>query len=120
MNVIINRKKNSIIFIPVRLKRHRDINGGHRHIILENIGDRYVSVGLSSKNKKGSNSTNYQCENDILGSGSRSYMRRQGTVDKIKNYYGNETTGVMTPKDYRQARIYGERAKEKYLSKKKK
>ena len=101
------------------LKRHRDKNGGHQHVILENIEDKHVSVGLSSKSKKGRNSTNYKCETDILGNGKASFLRRQGTVDSMTNY-DSPRSAKMTEKDYAQAKVYGERAKRKYLDKRKK
>ena len=101
------------------LKRHRDKQGNHHHVILEDIEDSHVSVGTTTKVKKGKNSTNYGCESDIVGTGKRSYLRRQGTVDKKENYY-DAKTGLMTEKDFNQAKIYGERAKEKYLAEKNK
>ena len=45
-------------------------------------------------------------------------MRRQGTVAPKKDYSGKRD-GTMTPKDFAQAVIYGERAKQKYLNEKK-
>lgn len=39
--------------IPVTIKTHKDKNGGHPHIIVDNIDDKHVSVGLStSKTRK--------------------------------------------------------------------
>ena len=112
-------KETSVISVP--LKRHRDKNNGHYHIIVDSVEDQYVSVGTSSKATKGkhSKSPNYRCEADILGSGQPTYLRRQGTVDKKTNYFGSRQ-GPMTVKDYERVRIYGERAKQKYLAKKKK
>ena len=106
-------------FVSVTLKRHRDKNDGHRHVILENIEDKHVSVGLTTKVKKGKNSTNYNCKSDVLGNGENSYMRRQGTVDLQSNYF-SPTIGLMTEEAYEQAKIYGERAKQRYLDKKEK
>lgn len=103
--------------MSVILKRHRDKNNGHRHVILGDIDDKHVSVGLTSKKKKGRNSTNYDCKSDVIGNGENSYMRRQGTVDYKSNYF-SPTTGQMAEKAYEQAKIYGERAKERYLNKK--
>lgn len=45
-------------------------------------------------------------------------MRRQGMVAPFSEYE-KQRTGTMTPKDYSQAKIYGNRAKEKYLKNKK-
>ena len=47
-------------------------------------------------------------------------MRRQGTVAPIKEYEKKERKGKMSPKDYAKAREYGDRAKQKYLSNRKK
>lgn len=106
-------------FVSVLLKRHRDTQGNHHHVILEDIEDKHVSVGTTTKSKKGKNSTNYGCDNDIVGTGQRSYLRRQGIVD-FKTNYSDPKQGRMTIKDYAQAKIYGQRAKEKYLAQKKK
>ena len=46
-------------------------------------------------------------------------MRRQGTVAPMGEYE-NPRKGAMSPKDYAQAKIYGERAKQKYFDKQKK
>lgn len=109
----------SVSFVTVLLKRHRDSQGNHNHVILEDIDDRHVSVGTTSRSKKGKNSPNYKCENDIIGNGKQSYLRRQGIVD-LQTNYSNPSQGRMTTKDYAQAKIYGQRAKEKYLAEKKK
>lgn len=108
-----------VSFVSVLLKRHRDSQGNHNHVILEDIDDKHVSVGTTSSPKKGKNSPNYKCENDIIGNGEQSYLRRQGIVDFKKNY-SDPKRGRMTVKDYVQAQIYGQRAKEKYLANKKK
>ena len=105
--------------MPVILKRHPDKKGGHQHLILDDIEDKHVSVGLTSQPKKGRNSTNYKCETDVLGNGKTSFLRRQGTVDSMKNY-DSPRSAKMTEKDYAQAKMYGERAKQKYLNKRKK
>ena len=104
--------------VSVLLKKHRDKNGGHHHVILEDIEDKHVSVGLTTDFKKGKNSTNYDCRGDVLGNGKASYMRRQGTVDFQENYF-NPRHGKMTEEAYAQAKVYGERAKQKYFEKKK-
>ena len=105
--------------MPALLKFHHDKNGGHHHVILENVKDKHVSVGLTSKSKKRHNSTNYKCETDVLGNGKMSFLRRQGTVDSMTNY-DSPRSAKMTEKDYAQAKMYGERAKQKYLNKRKK
>lgn len=113
-------KRKNIDTFSVPLKRHKDKNRGHWHVILETFDGFHVSVGTTSKPKKGKKATgtNYPCENDILGNGKPTYLRRQGNVDFTENYYGKKS-GKMTQKDYRQAMIYGARAKQKFLQKKK-
>ena len=105
--------------VPVTIKKHNDRNGGHPHIIMDNIENKHVSVGLSTKPKKGKRGgTNYALEKSPLDDGKTSYMRRQGTVAP-KGEYQNKRKGTMTPKDYEQAKVYAERAKQKYLDEKK-
>lgn len=104
--------------IPVIIKKHNDKNGGHPHVIVEDIDNKHVSVGLSTRAKKGKNHPNYPLERSPLNDGKNSYMRRQGTVAPKKEY-SERRTGSMTPKDYEQAKIYAERAKQKYLDGKK-
>lgn len=104
--------------IPVRIKTHKDKNGGHPHVIVDDVDDKHVSVGLTHDKKKGKNSPNYPMEQNPLGGSERSYMHRQGTVDSKKMYRG-ERQGKMSPKDYDKAKEYGKRAKQKYLDRKK-
>lgn len=106
-----------LILRPVRVKKHKDNNDGHHHIIVEDFEDKHVSVGLTTKNKKGRNATNYQCEVNPLGGKQTSYMRRQGTVAPQSEYDSKEQVGKLTLKDYDRAQEYGERAKQKYLEK---
>lgn len=103
--------------ICVTLKFLPDNNGGHHHVVLEDIDDKHVSVGLTTKAKKGKNATNYKLEQSPLKDGKTSYMRRQGTVKPKKSYQGSRT-GKMTDKDYQRAKAYGNKAKAKYLAKK--
>lgn len=105
--------------ISVKIKTHKDNKGGHPHVILENMDKNHVSVGLSTRATKGKGSKNYRLEKSPLNDGKNSYMRRQGTVAPMGEYE-NPRKGAMTPKDYAQAKIYGERAKQKYLDKQKK
>lgn len=108
--------KNNLI--NVEIKNHKDKNGGHPHVILENYGRYHVSVGLTTQKKKGKKgSPNYELEKNPFNDGKKSYMRRQGCVDYQYNYF-NRRTGVMTKKDYCQAQLYGKRAKDKFLTKK--
>ncbi len=112
-------KKSSIDMVDVTLKKHRDKKGGHHHVILETFDNYHVSVGLTSKNSKGKGSTNYDCKSDVLKSGKNSYMRRQGTVDKKSSYF-DKRKSKMTATAFAQAKIYGQRAKEKFLRENKK
>lgn len=105
--------------ISVHIKTHKDNKGGHPHVIVDNVDDKHVSVGLTTKKKKGKNATNYKLSVNPLGGKQQSYMRRQGTVDDASNYH-SPRQGTMTPKDYDQAKIYGNRAKQKYLDEKNK
>jgi len=105
--------------VPVTIKWRDDKQGGHNQVILENIDNKHVSVGLTTKASKGKGSTNYKLENDPLGKGKTSYMRRQGTVAP-QTEYKDPRKGNMTPKDHARATEYGERAKQKYINKKKK
>lgn len=105
--------------VDVLIKRHNDRNQGHYHVILEDIDDKHVSVGLTTDSKKGKNSTNYKMEKSPFKDSATSYMRRQGTVANIKEYSGLYK-GVFTKKDYERAKTYGNRAKQKYIENKKK
>ena len=104
-------------FVQVIIKTHNDTKGGHPHIIVDNVDNTHVSVGLSTKPKKGKNSPNYKLEKSPLNAGKQSFMRRQGTV-ALKDEYSGKRNGSLTPKDYAQAKIYGEKAKQKYLDRK--
>ena len=106
-------------YVFVTIKKHSDKNGGNPHIIVEDIEDKHVSVGLSTQKRKGKKGgMNYAMEKSPLDDGKNSYMRRQGTVAPKKEY-SEKRMGSMTPKDYNQAKIYAERAKQKYLAEKK-
>lgn len=103
--------------VPVRIKTHNDSKGGHPHIIVDDIDDKHVSVGLTHDKYKGKNHNNYALERNPLGGDKKSYMHRQGTVAPRQSYSG-ERSGRMTPKDYDKAKEYGEKAKRKYIDKK--
>ncbi len=104
--------------ITVTIKFLPDSNGGHHHIVIEDIDDKHVSVGLTTHKRKGKgkkSGKNYTLSKSPLNDGKESYMRRQGTVKPKKSYQGAKK-GKMTEKDYRQAKVYGDKAKAKYLS----
>mgnify|MGYP000964654625 CR=1 FL=1 len=113
-------KKEKSKDINVIIKNHRDKNKGHPHIIMDTFDNKHVSIGLTKSPKKGKNSPNYKLDKDPLGSKDTSYVRRQGTIDKKTNYINKSRTGQLTEKDYGQIKIYSNRAKDKYLKKKKK
>lgn len=110
------KKNNGYVYITI--KKHNDKNGGHPHIIMDDIGNKHVSIGLSTKPKKGKNHPNYPLEKSPLNDGKNSYMRRQGTIAPKTEYEGPRK-GSITSKDYEQAKVYAERAKQKYLAEKK-
>ena len=103
--------------ISVTIKNHKDKKGGHPHVIVGNSDQKHISVGLSTKPKKGKNSPNYALQKSPLNDGKTSYMRRQGTVAPIGEYK-KARKGTMTPTDYKKAKEYGNKAKQKYLQKK--
>lgn len=105
--------------VKVNVKNHYDKTDRHPHIILENIDNKYVSVGLTTKPKKGKKGgNNYLLEKSPipLKKGKKSYIRRQGTVAPMSEYT-NLRKGVLTIDDYDRVKLYGERAKQKYLEK---
>ena len=105
--------------IPVTIKTHQDKKGGHPHVIMGDIDNNHVSVGLSTKHRKGKKGgMNYALEKSPLDDGKNSFMRRQGPVAPKKEYV-RKRKGSMTPNDYARAKIYGDRAKQKYLDEKK-
>ncbi len=102
--------------ITVKIKFKNDKNGGHPHVIVDELEKNHVSVGLSTHAKKGKNSPNYKLTVNPLGGTEQSFMRRQGTVAPKKDYKTPQK-GVMTPNDYEKAKTYGEKAKQKHLEK---
>lgn len=105
--------------VTITIKIHSDKKGGHPHVILENIDEKHVSVGLTTSPKKGKNSPNYKLTVNPLGGEEQSFMRRQGTVAPIVEY-SNPRKGKMTPQDFDTAKRYGNKAKSKYIEKKNK
>lgn len=103
--------------VPVNIKTHKDKQGGHPHVIVDNVENKHVSVGLSTKPTKGKGSKNYRLEKSPLNDGKNSYMRRQGTVAP-KGEYEHPRRGSMMQKDYDKAKEFGAKAKQKYLEKK--
>ena len=112
-NITVNEK-----LMTLTIKFKDDKKGGHNHIIVDNVGDNHVSVGLTTKPKKGKNSTNKELTVSPipLKKGKKSFMRRQGTVAPKKTYR-NPRKGKMAKQDYDLAKEYGARAKQKHLAK---
>ena len=106
-----------IELVVVELRKHKDKKGGHYHIKVDSVDENLVSVGLSTKSKKGKNHPNYHLDISPLNDGKTAFMRRQGTVAP-KGEYEKPRKGTMTPKDFEQAKVIGEKAKQKYLNKK--
>lgn len=79
------------------------------------VQDKNVSVGLTSKSKKGKNHPNIKLEHNPLKNKKTSHMRRQGTVDKKSNYSSTSQTGKLTQADNEKAQKIGNKAKQKYL-----
>lgn len=107
-------------FVPITVKTHKDSKGGHPHGIIDDIDDKHVSVGFTHDRYKGKgkkSGNNYALESNPLGGDKQSYMRRQAIVAP-KNEYSNSRKGSLTQKDFEQALIYAERAKQKYIDSK--
>lgn len=105
--------------VPVQIKTYKDKRGGHPHAIMDNVDDFHVSVGFTTRDKKGSNHPNYKMEKSPLNDGKQSYMRRQATVAS-KTEYEKPRQGSMTKKDYEYAKRVADRGKQKYISEKNK
>lgn len=103
--------------VDVIISTHNDSNGGHPHVLMDEIDDKNVSVGLTTRPKKGKNHPNYPLAKDPVGGDKQSYMRRQATIDN-KGNYKNPRSGSMAKKDYDKAKEYADRAKENYIAKK--
>ena len=86
----------------ITIRKHKDKNGGHYHVIGEELVNDYISVGLTTQSTKGSNSKhkNYKLEYDPLGTNKKSYLRKQGIIDKKINYSKETRKGSLSDKDY--------------------
>lgn len=102
----------------VTIKTHADKKGGHPHIIIDDIGDKHVSVGLTSDAYKGKGHRNIKLQRNPLGGNKPSYMKRQGTVDRT-SAYSDTRSGRMVKHDHEKAKQIGEKTKKKYLKNKK-
>lgn len=112
----IKRERKAKVY-QIKLKHFKDNKGGHPHVIVDNVGRKKVSVGITHDKLKGKGATNYGLSLNPLGKKEKAYLKRQGTVADKSNYYRPQQ-GVMTAKDYAVAKKYGKRAKEKYINKK--
>ncbi len=115
------RKSGVSNLISVLIKNHKDKNGGHPHVIVDNIDNKHVSVGLTTHKRKGNSEKagkNYSLKNNPLDNNAEpTFMRRQATIDDKSQYY-SPRTGKMDKVDYEQAKEYGKKARDKYLNKK--
>ena len=108
-------KKNKDVEVPI--KQHKDSKGKHPHIIMDNVDDKHISVGLTHSPKSGKNKPNFKLKKNPLGGPKTSYVRRQGTVDNKKQYSKSARKGKVDKEDFAKLETYSERAKKKYLSK---
>jgi hypothetical protein len=111
--------KTSSPTVDVQIKNYRDKNGGHPHVLVDDIDNNFVSVGFTHSPKKGKGHPNYKLEVNPLGEQKQAYMRRQGTVAPKRDYI-EPRTGKMTEADYTKAKEFGDRAKQKYIENKNK
>ncbi len=109
-------KSSEVSTVNVRIKNYRDRNGGHPHVIVDDIDNNHVSVGFTHSPKKGKGHPNYALAINPLGGPGKAYMRRQGTIAPHSAYYESRN-GIMTKPDYTKAQEYAERAKQKYIEK---
>ncbi len=105
--------------VDVEIRKHNDAKGGHPHIMLDTVGDKNVSVGITHDKKKGKNHPNIKLERNPFGGNEAAYMQRQGTVDEKVNYSSTPRTGKLTVTDNAKAKKIGEKAKQKELNKQK-
>ena len=102
--------------VTVNLKFHPDSNGGHHHIIVENLGDKHVSVGVTRDNKYDKKHNNVPLDHSPLSNGQKSYALRKGTVDEKKNY-NSPKQGEITTEDAAKVKKIADKAKAKELKK---
>lgn len=100
--------------ITVDLKFHPDSNGGHHHIIVEDLGDNHVSVGLTTNPKYDTKHKNVPLEHSPLSNQKQSYASRKGTVDK-KNNYNSPKQGQITKTDKTKVTQIADKAKAKAI-----
>lgn len=103
--------------VDVEIRKHNDAMGGHPHIMVDTVGDKNVSVGITHDKYKGKKHANIPLEVNPLGENRQAYMRKQGTVDSDENYSQIRKTGKLTDTDNAKAKQIGERAKQKELNK---
>lgn len=105
--------------VTIIIKTHNDAKGGHPHIIIDDVDDKHVSVGLTSDAYKGKGHKNICLKINPLGGSDPSYMKRQGTVSEVARY-GSPRNGSLAKSDHEKAKQIGDKAKQKYLKNKKK
>lgn len=112
------RTQNGLVTVEIRI--HNDAKKGHPHIKVDTVDGNIVSVGTTHDKFKGKNHPNIPLEQNPLGGKEKTYMRRQGTVDREENYSKTKKTGKMTVGDNAKAQQIGAKAKQKYLDSQKK
>lgn len=105
--------------VTIIIKTHNDTKGGHPHIIIDDVDNKHVSVGLTSDAYKGKGHKNICLKINPLGGSDPSYMKRQGTVAEVARY-GSPRNGSLAKSDHEKAKQIGDKAKQKYLKNKKK
>ena len=111
-----NKKESTI---SVKIKNHNDSKGGHPHIILDDIGNKHVSIGITHTKKNKKKPNNHELKINPLGETRKSYMQRSATV-KPKREYFRTRNGLMNPEDFNKAKLIGDKKKKNYLENKKK
>lgn len=106
--------------VTVEIRIHNDAKGGHPHIMVDTVDTNKVSVGTTHDKYKGKGHKNIPLEQNPLGGKEKTYMRKQGTVDRKENYSETKKIGKMTVTDNLKAKEIGAKAKQKYLEGQKK
>ena len=116
---IISIEKDKSDIVHIKIKKHNDKKKGHYHGILEDIDGKHLSIGFTRDKFKGKNHPNRALKYDPMERGQTVFMKRQATIDDVKNYKPKIYSGIMFYQDYDKAKEYGQRAKENYYKKKK-
>ena len=104
----------------IRIGYLRDKNDRHPHLIMDEVDDKYISMGLSTEPRKGKNKKagkNKPLQINPLGGNDKSYMRRKATIENKKRYEKIQQGKIHTA-DYDVAKYYSDIAKDAYNKKK--